>query len=264
MQTPNFPFSSFIPLHQISIPAEESEHSIRFARDHCLSVVFVRMCVRGCASLTQGREVVGTKGGSRSAATGTTTGGTSTRSATGSATLATGATTVATRGATAGSATTVATVTAVTTVAATATSTAATGRAVLAGTGVVLPCDGLLDLLVLELLGLASGGGKVVLLIGLGQGGAFGLVLDLADLEGLVEGQRGGALGEVGVQSDLLDLGLLGLLSLLGVGISLLGLGNGLASLLVLQLGIAVGGTPSLGSLLLGTAAWSVLGGRWM
>lgn len=215
---------------------------------------YSRACVVG---LTKGREVVGTKGGSGSTAAGSaarsTTTGRATRSA---ATFATGSTTVAAGGAATGSATTIAAVAAVAAVTTTAAATAAAGSAVLAGTGVVLPCDGLLDLLVLQLLGLASGGGEVVLLARLLQGSALGLVLNLADLQRLVESERGGALGEVGVQSDLLDLGLLGLcLSVLGVTLGLLGLGDGLAGLLVLQLGIAIGGTPRLGSLLLGTAA---------
>lgn len=62
-------------------------------------------------------------------------------------------------------------------------------------------------------------------------------------------------MGEVGIESDLLDLGLLGLgLSVLNIRLRLLSLSNSLASLLVLQLGIAVGGTPRLGSLLLRAA----------
>lgn len=206
-------------------------------------------------SSTQSREVVGTEGGGGSTATRTTARRAAAGSAAGSATVATRSTTVATGGAAARSATTITTITA------TATATAATSRTVLARAGVVLPCDGLLDLLVLQLLGLASRGGEVVLLAGLLQGSALRLVLDLADLERLIQGERSSALGEVSIEGDLLDLGLLGLsLSLLGVALSLLGLGDGLAGLLVFQLGIAIGSTPRLGSLLLGTAVRNVLG----
>lgn len=72
------------------------------------------------------------------------------------------------------------------------------------------------------------------------------LLVDLASryagvqLSGLL-----GQLGHVGVQKDLLGLGLLGLsLGILGLGILLLGLSNGLTGLLVVELRNALGGTP--------------------
>lgn len=227
------------------------------------------MCAYG-SCLAQGREVVGTEGRGSTAA-GTTTSRTATRRATTgttvtpeattvtSTTLATIATITTTTTAAAVTTTTLATVTA--TVTATATATASTGRTVLGRAGVVLPNDGLLGLLVLGGFLCCRSGNKVVLLVLLGQSGALGVVVfDSADLELLELGSGGGLLSEVGIERDLLDLRLLGLaFSVLSVGLGLLGLCDGLTGLLVVQLGLAVGSTPRLGSLLLGAATCCVL-----
>lgn len=216
-------------------------------------------CACGSNCLTQGGEVVGTEGrGSTAAARASAR--SATRGATRSTTVATETTTVASTTLAITTATTGRTVTAAVTstsatVAATAATATTTGRTVLGGAGVVLPDDSLLDFLVLQLLGLGVPGGDEVLLVLLGNGSALWHVLDFTDLELVVELSSRRLLGEVSVESDLLDLGLLGLaFGFLSVGLGLLSLSDGLTGLLVLQLGLAFVGTPRLGSLLLGAA----------
>lgn len=141
---------------------------------------------------------------------------------------------------------------------------AATAAAALAGRLLpgAVPLDNvLLGLLLLLLAALLDGGGVVaeVLLLDGDQGLLLlGALVGLAELLGGVEAGVGAVdleLGQVLVEGELLGLGLLGLgLGVLGLGGLLLALGDGLAGLLVLQLGVAVGSAPGLGSLLLGTA----------
>jgi hypothetical protein len=82
-------------------------------------------------------------------------------------------------------------------------------------------------------------------------------LVGLADLEVVTQGKLLlSLLGKVVGVGDVLVLRLGGLcsLSILGNSLLQLALGNLLAGLLVLLLGLTLGGTPGLGSLLLGTA----------
>jgi hypothetical protein len=170
--------------------------------------------------------------------------------------------------------TTTATVTtalsATTTTAATASASTTTGALGLDEAGVEV--DGLLDLALSLALGLASGGGKVLLLLVLEGLGVGPLLVELAALVGLTDLGAGlksglllGLLGEVVFVGDLL-LGLLlggGLSgsSLLSSGVLLLVLSDSLAGLLILKLSLAFVSTPGLGSLLVGaTRVQSVYG----
>lgn len=192
--------------------------------------------------------VVGVDGGRATTST--------TRAATGEAvTTARGTST----GSTAGSTTaTVATLSSTTTVTAAASATAtaaltgAVGRRLLPF--VVSDEDVLRLALALALL-LASRTGDEVLIVVLDEGlGASPLLLllgvdTLVGLAGRCASVQGelllGLLGEVGLESDLLRLRLLGLgLGILSLGILLLGLSNGLTGLLVVELGGSLGGAP--------------------
>lgn len=176
----------------------------------------------------------------RSTATGSTTGST-----TGSA-VATGSTATATAATTLAAA-----------VATETTTTALTGR-LLPGT---VPLDnGLLGLLLLLFVALLDRSGVVskVLLLDGDQGLLLlGALVGLAELLGSVKTGVSAVdleLGQVLVEGELLGLRLLGLgLGILSLSGFLLALGNSLAGLLVLQLGVTVSGAPRLGSLLLGT-----------
>lgn len=128
--------------------------------------------------------------------------------------------------------------------------------------------DDLLLLLLALALGLSAGAGHEVLLLALDLDGLapllVGALVGAADLEAGVEGSLLlELLGEVVGVGDVLVLGLLGLLlgGLLSGGLLLLALGDGLASLLVLELGVALGGTPAVSGLLLrvGAAEWSII-----
>lgn len=201
--------------------------------------------------LTQAGEIVVVEDGARSRGASTAAAARSTAAGgpTGS-TVATGGTAAAT-----GAATTLAAAE----VAAEAATAAALAGRLLPG---AVPLDNvLLGLLLLLLVALLDGGGVVaeVLLLDGDQGLLLlGALVGLAELLGGVEAGVGAVdleLGQVLVEGELLGLGLLGLgLGVLGLGGLLLALGDGLAGLLVLQLGVAVGSAPGLGSLLLGTA----------
>lgn len=166
------------------------------------------------------------------------------------------------------------------TTAATATATLATGTttAATAAAGTllneaVLELDELLDLALALALRLAGGGGEELFLLILGDRNEVLPLVLLDVLVGLADVESGlglegrlllKLLSEVLLVADVLVLGLL-LLSL-GLGGSLafgslllLRLGNGLASLLVLKLSIALVGTPRLGGLLLRVAATEVV-----
>ena len=199
----------------------------------------------------QGREsrlIAGVDGGGRTTTRGgsTTTGGGST---TGGATSATRATTTAAE---------VTTVTTTTTGA-----TTSLGRLDIA----LVDVNDLLDLALTLTLGLAAGGGDEVLVLLLDEllGGVpllvlLGALVGLADLQRVQAGTLLSLLSKVGIQSDL---HLLRLLRLLGGSLSLgslhLGLGDGLAGLLVLQLGVAFGGAPALSGLLLRVATAAIV-----
>lgn len=123
--------------------------------------------------------------------------------------------------------------------------------------------NGLLDLLLTLTLLLATGGREVVDLLLLEGLGGLPLLVELATLVGRAELNavlKGklllGLLDEVVGVRDALVLGLSGFPggSILSNGLLLLGLSDGLAGLLVLQLGLALGGAPRGSSLLLGTA----------
>lgn len=156
--------------------------------------------------------------------------------------------------------------TAVTTATATTAATAAALAAESAALGALrldvahIDVDGLLGLLGALTLGLAAGGGHVIALIAddLLSGAPLlgGALVGLADLRGAVEsGLLLGELSEVVVVGDVLVLRLLDLLlGILSGGILLLSLGDGITGLLVLQLSVALSGTPRLGSLLLRAA----------
>lgn len=147
------------------------------------------------------------------------------------------------------------------TTAATASASTTTGALGLDETGVEV--NGLLDLALSLALGLASGGGEVLLLLVLEGLGVGPLLVELATLVGLTDlearlksGLLLSLLGEIFFVGDLL-LGLLlggGLSgsSLLSSGVLLLVLGDSLAGLLVLKLSLAFVSTPGLGSLLVG------------
>lgn len=85
----------------------------------------------------------------------------------------------------------------------------------------------------------------------------LGALIGLAELLGGVKAGVSAVdlkLGQVLIEGELLGLRLLGLgLGILCLSGFLLALSNSLAGLLVLQLSVAVSGTPRLGSLLLGT-----------
>lgn len=172
---------------------------------------------------------------------------TTTRSAAGSTTLTTTSTTLATA-ATGG---------------ATSTTGTTTGAVLLLET--VVDVDNSLLLALTLTLGLATAGGNefISLLLDklLGVGPllvGLGTLVGLAELEVLAEGKLLlGHLSQVLGVRDALVLrlgGVLSALSILGNSLLQLRLGNLLAGLLVLLLGLALLSTPGLGSLLLGTA----------
>lgn len=149
--------------------------------------------------------------------------------------------------------------------AATATTTAATTSA----TGALrldearVEVNGLLGLLLTLAPVLARAGGEVVRLLLLEGLGLSPLLVGLGALVGSTGLEAGvklklllGLLNEVvGVGDGLvLGLGVLFASGVLGESLLLLGLGNGLAGLLVLQLGLTLGGAPGSGGLLVGTA----------
>jgi hypothetical protein len=156
------------------------------------------------------------------------------------------------------------------TTAATASASTTSGALGLDETGVEV--NGLLDLALSLALGLASGGGKVLLLLVLEGLGVGPLLVELAALVGLTDlearlksGLLLSLLGEVFFVGDLL-LGLLlggGLSgsSLLSSGVLLLVLSDSLASLLILKLSLAFVSAPGLGSLLVGATVATELGG---
>lgn len=156
------------------------------------------------------------------------------------------------------------------TTAATASAGTTSGALGLDETGVEV--NGLLDLALSLALGLASGGGKVLLLLVLEGLGVGPLLVELAALVGLTDlearlesGLLLSLLGEVFFVGDLL-LGLLlgGSLSgsgFLSSGVLLLVLSDSLAGLLVLKLSLAFVSTPGLGSLLVGATVATELGG---
>lgn len=176
-------------------------------------------------------------------------------------------------GTTAGTATATGTIAAGTT---TGTATGTTTSGTLRLDVALLDLEDLLDLALTLALLLAGGAGdellSLLLLDGLGVGPLLVLndtLVGLADLEsglGLESGLLLGELGEVLGVGDVLLLLLLGGslnggLALSG-GLLLLRLGDLLTSLLILQLSLALGGAPGLGSLLLGTARYGVSGRR--
>jgi hypothetical protein len=156
------------------------------------------------------------------------------------------------------------------TTAATASASTTSGALGLDETGVEV--NSLLDLALSLALGLASGGGKVLLLLVLEGLGVGPLLVELATLVGLTDlearlesGLLLSLLGEIFFVGDLL-LGLLlggGLSgsSLLSSGVLLLVLSDSLAGLLVLKLSLAFGSTPGLVGLLLGATMATELGG---
>jgi hypothetical protein len=201
------------------------------------------------------------------AGTGITTGtGIATRTGV-AATLATAATAATTTALSATElATALATATAAT-VTATSTGTALTGRGSEHAVTVKLDVDLLLALALT--LGLATGTGHEVLLL-TGNGGALGELLAAA-LVGLAEALLTELqlllceLSKVGSVrlGVVLGLGLSGLsLGVLLDGILLLSLGNGLASLLVSELGVAVVTTPAVSCLLVAVAGSCQMGCR--
>ena len=126
----------------------------------------------------------------------------------------------------------------------------------------VVEVDGLLDLALPLALLLAAAADEVVLLLVLEGLGALPLLVELAALVGAADAQAAlegelllGLLGEVVGVGDALVLGLGRLLGsgVLGEGLLLLGLSDGLTGLLVLQLSLTLSGAPGSGSLLLGT-----------
>lgn len=208
------------------------------------------MCALGRLLAAQAGEstgVVGVDGGS--AATSTT--GAATREAV----TTTGGTST---GSTAGS--TTATVATLSTTATTVTTTASGAATALTGAlGRLLPLvvsdEEVLRLALALALLLASSRGDEVLGLFLDEGlGASPLLLllgvdTLVGLASRCAGVQGslllGLLSEVGLESDLLGLRLLGLdLGILSLGVLLLGLSNGLTGLLVVELGSTLGGTP--------------------
>jgi hypothetical protein len=123
--------------------------------------------------------------------------------------------------------------------------------------------DGLLDLLLLLALGLATGAGEVLLLLVLEGLGISPLLVDLGALVGLTDLQAGikaelllSQLGKVVGVGDALVLGLSGLLTggILGEGLLLLGAGDSLSGLLIVELSLALN-SAGLGSLLVGAAS---------
>jgi hypothetical protein len=128
----------------------------------------------------------------------------------------------------------------------------------------VLELDELLGLALTLALGLAAGAGEELLLGVLGDGSevlplvVLDTLVGLADAQGAKAGLLLGELSKVLVVGDVLVLGLLLLSLALGGSLTLgllLGLGDLSASLLILQLGLALVGAPRLGSLLLRVAA---------
>lgn len=202
----------------------------------------------------EGRGIVGVDGHS----TTTSTTGTGLGSSTGSSAGATTGTSASTSARASTALTTVGTTT----------GTSATTTRALGGCVGLLPAavvvDGeLLLALTLTLLLAGTAGNEVLVVVldkRLGAGPLLVVSDGLADALGVAQGELLlGLLGEVGLKSDLLDLGLFVLsFGILSLGILLLGLGNGLSSLLVLELSLAFGGTPRLGSLLLGAAVKNV------
>lgn len=206
------------------------------------------------AEAGEGRLVLGVDvSSSRATATGTTTG---TTLAAATTAVTTASTTTAAAAATVTTVTTVTTVAAVATVATVATvTTTVTAAGALSLDEARVKVDSLLDLALTLAELLASRGGDVLLLVVLEGGGASPLLVELAALVGLTD--------LVATKSELL-LGLLGEVvgvrdglvlrfSGLGIGISggvLVALGNSLAGLLVLELGITLVGAPALSSLL--------------
>lgn len=153
---------------------------------------------------------------------------------------------------------------------------AAAAAAAAASTGTALrlnksrvEVDGVLDLaLTLTLLLAVASGDEVLVLSLLESLGVGPLLVELAalvgptELEVALEGELLlGLLGEVVSVRKALVLGLGSLLGsgVLGKGLLLLRLGNGFASLLILQLGVTFSGTPGLGSLLLGATTIALL-----
>ena len=147
--------------------------------------------------------------------------------------------------------------------------TAATATSSALGLNVALvDLNDLLDLALTLALGLATGTGDEVLSLILdeGLGGSpllvlLGTLVGLADAQGLLSLKGELLLSELGEVLRVRDVLVLGLLLLgllggltLGNGLLLLGLSDLLASLLILKLSLALGGTPRLGSLLLGAA----------
>lgn len=202
------------------------------------------------AEAGEGRLIVRVDGsslvlGAGSTATGSTTGSTTTGSTTGTATATAGI--------------------------ATGTTAAATGTTTSGALGLdeaLVDLEDLLDLALTLALLLAGGASNellgLVLLEGLGVGPLLVLndtLVGLADLEGGSLGLESGLL--LGELSEVLGVGDVLLLLLLGGslgggltlgGLLLLRLGDLLAGLLILQLSLALGGAPGLGSLLLGAA----------
>lgn len=130
--------------------------------------------------------------------------------------------------------------------------------------------DGLLGLALTFALGLAGRAGDVVLLLLLERLSGGPLLVELAALVGLTDLEAGvksslllGLLGKVLCVRDVLLLGLGGFFAsgILNEGVLLLGLGNGLTSLLVLQLSVTLSGAPRLGSLLVGAGMNTCPGG---
>lgn len=184
--------------------------------------------------------------------------GTAASGTTGSTTGSTASTTLTT---TATTATLAATASTLATATLTTTAATAAARALRLGDAGV-EVDGLLDLLLLLALSLASNRGEEVLLLvleGLGVGPLLvnlGALVGLTDLQATVKTELLlGELGEVIGVRDALVLRLSSLLAsgVLSEGLLLLGAGNGLSGLLVLELGLALSGAR-LGSLLVGTA----------
>lgn len=195
------------------------------------------------------------------------------RAATGTATAATEVTTSTATGGTASTTLTTATATLATATArelATATTAAAAAVTTLAGglDEAVLQLNELLLLTLALALSLAGGAGEEnLVLLGLDQFLGVGPLLvllgslvGLTDLEGvlLLESELLlGLLGEVvGIRDGLLLLlsgSLVG--GILGAGVLLVSLGDLLAGLLILQLGLALSGAPRERSLLVGAAA---------
>jgi hypothetical protein len=161
------------------------------------------------------------------------------------------------------SATEVATLAAVgTTSATTTTATAATTSGAVRLDVARVKVDGLLDLLLALALLLARGSGEVLLIRLLERGGALPLLVGLAALVGVADLEVAetelllGLLDKVVGVRDALVLLLGSLLAgaVLSESLLLLGLGNGIASLLVLQFGLALGSAPRGGSLLVRAA----------